>query len=108
MNTGNELCCSSYGRVIGVTRTRAPTVRVEWICAAGCVIEVTGAEPRRKLDFFGTIEEPKLPKPEPLTGENLRELSPKVEQARHALAELEEGIEGHGTKGGTRSDAEPR
>lgn len=106
MTTGNELTYASYGRVVGVTQTREPTVRIKWMCAAGCEIEVKGAQPRRNLDFFEPVEEPKLPKPEPLTGENLRELSPKVEQARHALAELGEGID-HDTKGESRSDAEP-
>ncbi|MFA5052802.1 MAG: hypothetical protein WC565_01990 [Parcubacteria group bacterium] len=106
METGNELVYG-IGGVRGVTQRHAPTIRVKWMCAGGCDIEVKGAYPAgRELDFFGSSDEPKAPEPEPLTGESLRELSPMAERAKHALDELGEGID-HGTKGERRNDVEP-
>jgi hypothetical protein len=115
METGNELVYGLGGgngrRVVGVTQGRAPTIRIKWMCAGGCEIDVKGEYRQSCVDFFDTqdvrIDTSDEPKNEPLTGENLRELSPKAEQAKHALEELEEGMDGHGTKGESRSGAEP-
>jgi endonuclease YncB( thermonuclease family) len=114
IRTGDELTYASYGRV-GVTRRHEPTIQIKWMCAAGCTIEVRGQMPRGRNmndEFFNGTQEVRIdaieePKPESLTGENLRELSPKAEQAKHALEELEEGMDSNGTKGESRSDAEP-
>jgi hypothetical protein len=71
------------------------TVRVTWMCAAGCNIEVTGTRPHN-IDFSNRIDDVVPPQePEPLTGERFSELLPKAECAKHALEELEEGMTSH-------------
>lgn len=115
MESGNTLVYGLGRRVVGVTQQHAPTVRIRWMCAGGCDIEVKGLYPTGRNmndEFFNGKQDVRIdasdePKNEPLTGENLRELSPKAEQAKHALEELEEGMDGHGTEGESRSDAEP-
>jgi hypothetical protein len=98
IETGKEPVFSIGGGCIGVAQRYAPMLRIKWMCAGGCEIEVKGKYNEGRVNCFEDIENvpvdvPQAPKHESLTGENLRELSPKVEQARHALAELGEGID---------------
>lgn len=102
--TGIEPIFTMGNRIPVATRTHEPTIHIVWECSQGCVIEASGID--HGLALFGSSDEPKEPKPEPLTGESLRALSPMAERAKHALDELGEGID-HDSQGKGRSETEP-
>ena len=103
IQTGDELTYASYGRV-GVTRRHEPTIQIKWMCAAGCTIEVRGQMPRGRNmndEFFNGTQEVRIDtydEPKALTGESLSSLTPKAQQAKQALEELEEGMKPDATR----------
>lgn len=78
-------------RIVGYTTDRGSTVEVEWMCAAGCQIRVRGENPRGR-NLMQDMFDPQPVQTISLTGENLGSLTPKAQQAKQALEELEEGM----------------
>jgi len=78
---------------------REPTVKIRWACENGCTIEAEGIYRQEMLKEITSVEQLQTLTSEPLTGERLRNLSPKAEQAKQALDELGERVGSDGRKG---------
>lgn len=91
METNNQpIRLMHESRIVGCT-TGGSTVEVEWVCAAGCQIRVRGENPRGRNLMQDTFD-PQPVQTISLTDENLGSLTPKAQQAKQALEELEEGM----------------
>lgn len=86
----------SVGNRFAGYRGHRDTVSIQWICRGGCQISVQGLDPGRPLfeEQIEPISDVRTDTGEPLTGESLKGLAPKVLEAREAMKLLEGGQDG--------------